>query len=208
MTRPSFTRKPSPQKPHVVLTVEQKRIVVETINEYGPLGVPDLRIKEIAEARVGKKLHRTTFAKAKKVAMNKNLMAKEWIDRYIRHDMVAHFRRRMEELETAQRHVIKRFLVEAEKGDDADPETIARLSSCIKENAKLMCEIGFAPPVLARIQQLYPPEQQELPSINLRRWKHNMIDIEQDDSLVPPEVSASTQPGESNNNSEDPQRVF
>lgn len=48
----------------------------------------------------------------------------------------------------SQKHMIRRFMAESEKGEQADPDTLTKLAASIREYAKLLSELGLASPII------------------------------------------------------------
>ena len=44
--------------------------------------------------------------------------------------------------------MIRRFMAESEKGEQADPDTLTKLAASIREYAKLLNELGLASPII------------------------------------------------------------
>ncbi len=87
-----------------------------------------------------------------------NIKASEWLDRFVRHDVISHYRRRIEEIDLTQTQIIKRFMAEAEK----DADVLIKLANTITDNSKYLAEIGMAPPFLSRLQERIPQNVKDI----------------------------------------------
>ncbi len=143
----------------------------------------------------------------KNAAMQQEIDADKWLDQFSKHELIGYYRRRMQEVGLSQKHVIKLFLAESEKGEQADPDTLAKLAATIRENAKLLSELGLAPPILSRLQELIPQNVTDIQNNNiaLKDTISNNGPIREriKSGLYPP---ANPEPVIDPN--EDPQRVF
>ncbi len=135
-------------------TDTEKNVIAECIIEYTPLQLPQSRIIYIASKRLGRNIHISTFKRVQKSVQDANVDSQIWLDRFIQHDLVNLYRRRIEEAETTQKYLMQRFMIEVEKmeaGEKHDAYLISRLSSNIRDNGKLLAELGTCPPVLSRV---------------------------------------------------------
>ncbi len=87
------------------------------------------------------------------VAIKQELDADQWIDQFSKHEIVGYYRRRIQEVELSQKHIIKRFLAESEKGEQSDYKVLSELSTTIRDNTRALSEMGFAPPILAKTKE-------------------------------------------------------
>ncbi len=133
-------------------------MIVETIKEYSLFNMQDKEIREIASRRLGRNISEDTFRRVKKQAQKQNMIASEWLDIFCKSQVIDYYWQRIKEVELIQKYLIQRYLKEVEKiktGED-DPSVLSKLTTNIRENTKVLAELGMAPPILSRLQEIIP----------------------------------------------------
>ncbi len=115
----------------------EKNAILETIKEYSLFNMQDKEIREIAS---------------------------EWLDIFCKSQVIDYYWQRIKEVELTQKYLIQRYLKEVEKiktGED-DPNVLSKLATSIRENAKMLTELGMAPPILSRLQEIIPKNVKDI----------------------------------------------
>ncbi len=133
-------------------------MIIETLKEYSLFNMQDKEIRAIASRLLQRNVHEDTFRRIKKQAQKQNMIASEWIDIFCKSQVIDYYWQRIKEVELTQKYLIQRYLKEVEKiktGED-DPNVLSKLATNIRENNKLLAELGMAPPILSRLQEIIP----------------------------------------------------
>ncbi len=130
----------------------------------------DKEIREIASRRLGRNISEDTFRRIKKQAQKQNMIASEWVDIFCESQVIDYYWQRIKDIDLSQKYLIQRYLKEVEKIKDGkdDPNVLSKLATNIRENTKLLAELGLTPPIISRLQEMIPQNVTDMNKLALQ----------------------------------------
>ena len=85
-----------------------------------------------------------------------------WLNHFTRIGFVQHHKNQIEVIEAIQKDSLRRFFIETNKAEDnRDEDLIKSLKSDIRENTKLLSELGLGTPIISAIKAKMNEESQQ-----------------------------------------------
>lgn len=156
---PKGYHRPGKEKGTTNFTAVEKNVIINLIRDFNIFdNYTDAQLINIISTKIGRPVGQSTFTALKKEAQSKNMIATEWLEKYVKGELIDHYYERIKEVKLVQKYLIIEFLEEAQKPTGKNRYLMNQLAKTIGENSKTLSDLGMSPPVLASLYSMIPRE--------------------------------------------------
>lgn len=151
--------RPGKRKGTKQFTDVERNVIINLINDFSLFDCyTDTQLINIISNKIGRPIGQSTFTTLKKEAQSKNVVAIEWLEKFVRGELIDHYLERIKEVKLVQKYLVIEYLEEAQKTTGKNRYLMNQLAKTIGENSKTLSELGMSPPVLASLYSMIPRE--------------------------------------------------